>query len=192
MIVTTGFNVDLPRWLHDWLEPRRLPTLQSRMQLAIDLSRENFLQGSGGPFGAIVVSADDGALVAAGVNVVTSSCMSFTHAEMVALSLAQHRLKNWDLGSLGNFQLITSCEPCAMCFGALPWSGVSSLVTGARTKDAENVGFDEGPKPRTWMAKLNDRGIEVKRDVLRSAAAKVLQEYKDGGMPIYNPSKSSS
>ena len=74
-----------------------------------------------------------------------------------------------------------------MCYGAIPWSGITTLVVGARKHDAESVGFDEGPKPRTWMQHLKDRGIRIKRDVLRTEAAAVLDEYHEAGMPVYNP-----
>ena len=75
--------------------------------------------------------------------------LSLAHAEMVAVSLAQSAIGNWNLGSTGDAQLVTSCEPCAMCFGAVPWSGVSSIIWGASKEDAEERGFDEGDKPVT-------------------------------------------
>lgn len=73
-----------------------------------------------------------------------------------------------------------------MCFGAVPWSGVKSLVCGARKKDAEAAGFDEGDKPDHWVRSLQRRGIVVQCSVLRSEAAAVLANYSDGGGAIYN------
>jgi tRNA(Arg) A34 adenosine deaminase TadA len=87
-------------------------------------------------------------------------------------------------------QLITSCEPCAMCFGAVPWSGVTSIVCGARKEDAEAAGFDEGDKPDLWVASLQQRGIEVRQDVLRDEAAQVLRAYAAQAGLIYNPGTS--
>lgn len=75
-----------------------------------------------------------------------------------------------------------------MCFGALPWSGIKSLVCGARKEDAEEAGFDEGDKPEQWVASLQNRDIQVERGVLRSQAASVLAHYRDSGGPIYNAS----
>jgi len=72
-----------------------------------------------------------------------------------------------------------------MCFGAVPWSGVSSLVCGARDEDARSIGFDEGPKLTNWVEELESRGIRVVRDVLRDEAAAVLREYGQGGGMIY-------
>jgi tRNA(Arg) A34 adenosine deaminase TadA len=157
------------------------------MQLAIALSAENVRNKTGGPFGAIVVAQDGDTLAGAGVNLVTGAGLSMAHAEMVALSLAQRAVNSWDLGGARRMQLVTSCEPCAMCFGAIPWSGVSSMVCGARKQDAASAGFDEGDKPDNWMASLKRRGIEVCRDVLRDEAAQVLRAYADQSGVIYNP-----
>ncbi len=187
----------LPGWVDDfvsdWLsQPAAgLVTVEQRMRLAIALAAQNVCNQTGGPFGAIVVAHDTGTLVGAGVNLVTSLRLSMAHAEIVALSLAQRALDSWDLGSMGDMQLVTSCEPCAMCFGAVPWSGVSSIACGARRQDAAAAGFDEGDKPLDWAASLQKRGIAVTRDILRSDAARVLRDYADQAGAIYNPGKSS-
>ncbi len=186
----------LPGWMGDFIDSwmgkqsAGLAAVEQRMQLAIALSVENVRNQTGGPFGAIVVAEDSGMLVGVGVNLVTSLRMSMAHAEIVALSLAQRAVDSWDLGSNSRMQLVTSCEPCAMCFGAVPWSGVSSIVCGARKEDAAAAGFDEGDKPDNWAASLRRRGIEVRLDVLREEAAQVLRAYADQQGAIYNPGKS--
>jgi tRNA(Arg) A34 adenosine deaminase TadA len=81
--------------------------------------------------------------------------------------------------------LVTSCEPCCQCFGALVWSGVTELVCGALTGDAEAVGFDEGPKPDNWPETLKRRGIGVRLGVCRDEAREVLNEYERRGGTIY-------
>lgn len=156
------------------------------MALVIDVARENIRQGTGGPFGAAVVDSNNGKLVSLGVNLVTSAGLSIAHAEMVAISLAQHRMGQWDLSQAGNMSLITTCEPCAMCFGAVPWSGVRKLVCGARKSDAQTAGFDEGDKPIEWVQSLRDRGIEVELDVMRSTAVDIFRLYRASGGEIYN------
>jgi tRNA(Arg) A34 adenosine deaminase TadA len=186
----------LPGWMSDFIvswvgkQPAGLAAIEQRMQLAIALSAENVRKQTGGPFGAIVVAEDSGLLVSAGVNLVTSLHLSMAHAEIVALSMAQRAVNSWDLGSTSRMQLVTSCEPCAMCFGAVPWSGVSSIVCGARKEDAAAAGFDEGDKPDDWAASLRKRGIEVRLDVLRDEAAQVLRAYANQQGAIYNPGKS--
>ncbi len=190
MTIHSHCSFELPAWVNpflaDWHQP--LSTISGRMQLAIALSRESVMQKTGGPFGAVVVHEKTGELVSVGINLVTTAGLSIAHAEMVALSLAQLSVGQWNLSHSGPLQLVTSCEPCAMCFGALPWSGISSLICGARKQDAEAAGFDEGDKPGQWVKSLQRRDIEVERGVLRSDAAAVLAFYRDSGGSIYNAS----
>jgi tRNA(Arg) A34 adenosine deaminase TadA len=184
-------EMSLPHWLDDfvsaWTEP--LETEEQRMHLAVTLAAENVRHHTGGPFGAIVVEEQGGRLLGVGVNLVTALELSMAHAEMVAVSLAQSASGNWNLGAAGDAQLVTSCEPCAMCFGAVPWSGVSSMIWGAGKEDAEAAGFDEGDKPRDWIESLHRRGIRTQGGILREEAAAVLARYAKRGGPIYHPEK---
>jgi len=181
--------IHLPTWVDSFLEtaPKIIKNVEDRMRFVLDLSRQNVQHGTGGPFAAAVFE-NDGRLVAAGVNlVVTAKCFVF-HAEIVALVLAQRIMDRYDLSDGGrlHYDLFATTEPCAMCFGALPWSGVQRLVCGARDEDARAIGFDEGPKLIDWVTALNDRGIAVVRDVLRMDAVAVLQNYAATGGTIYN------
>lgn len=157
------------------------------MGFVVELAAINVENGTGGPFGAAVFEHRTGRLVAIGVNLVESACCSHAHAEMAALANAQQTLGDFDLGAAGlsEHELVTSCEPCAMCYGAIPWSGVRRVVCGARASDAEAIGFDEGAKPKHWVAELNKRGISVVRDLCRQEAVAVLQHYKATGGAIY-------
>ena len=180
---------ELPGWVGELLsEERTYPSAEDRMRLAVELARRNVRHGTGGPFGAGIFERESGRLVAPGVNMVVNSGCSVAHAEMVAIMVAQQRIGDFDLGGEGQpaHELVTSTEPCAMCLGATPWSGVVGLVCGARDEDAARVGFDEGAKPQDWVRLLEERGISVTRDVLRDEAAAVLREYGEGGGEIYN------
>jgi tRNA(Arg) A34 adenosine deaminase TadA len=185
------FELVLPDWmdsfLDDWAGP--LDSVENRMKLAVALSAENVRQKTGGPFGAIVVDEDSDRLLGAGVNLVTSSRLSMAHAEMVAIAIAQSVTGSWNLGAGPPLQLVTSCEPCAMCFGAVPWSGVSSLVWGAGREDAEKAGFDEGDKPEDWPQTLENRGIRTMGAVMQHEAAAVLARYARRNGHIYHPEK---
>lgn len=176
--------LSLPAWVGPWLARTAAAPVRgdaARMAIAIGLARENAVRGTGGPFGAAIFERRTGRLVAAGVNQVTRAGQSFAHAEMLAIALAQRARGGFDL-SRPRHELVTSSEPCAMCFGSIPWSGVARVVCGARAADAEAIGFDEGPKPRGWIAALEARGIEVVRDVARADAVAALRAYAG---PIY-------
>jgi tRNA(Arg) A34 adenosine deaminase TadA len=188
-------SITLPPWLLQELdgvpESKSFASAEERMAFVVELSRKNIANGTGGPFAAAVFDAVSGRLIAAGVNMVTRVGLSIAHAEIVALSQAQAVLGGFDLGGAGmpNCELVSSAEPCAMCLGAIPWSGVRSLVCGARDEDARAVGFDEGAKRQDWAEGLETRGIAVRRDVLRDAAAAVLRDYAEKGGVVYNGRK---
>lgn len=179
-----------PEWMVRFL-PRPetvFSTVQERMELAIALARANIENKTGGPFGAAIFDLETNRLISAGINLVEMSNCSLLHAEVVAIILAQSRLGNYDLGAelMPSCELISSVEPCAMCLGAIPWSGVKRIVCGARDEDARSVGFDEGDKPAEWIKSLEKRGIEVERDVCRKDAAQILSDYQRMGGLIYN------
>ncbi len=181
----------LPDWLIEACVPLTdtpMPTPEARMEFVVDLARRNTEKQTGGPFAAAVFDLSTGCLIAPGVNLVTSLRCSSAHAEIVALSTAQQRLAHYDLGATGmpRCELVTSTEPCAMCLGAIPWSGVRALTCGARGEDACAIGMDEGAKPDDWVGELESRGISVTRDVCREAAVAVLQDYLEAGGTIYN------
>jgi len=182
-------RIRIPTWLSDSISTfdTDYPSMQSRMAFTISLAKQNIEHGSGGPFGAAIFDMETHQLISVGVNVVVNSCCSLAHAEMVAISMAQQQLKSFDLASTQQrFELLTSCEPCAMCFGAIPWSGIKHLVCAARDEDARAIGFDEGPKMSEWRQALEQRGISVETDICRQQAIDVLQQYAVGGGAIYN------
>jgi len=88
-------------------------------------------------------------------------------------------------GRKRQFELFTSCEPCAMCLGATLWSGVSRIVCGATKDDAQAIGFDEGPVYEESYRHLEKCGVGVTRNVLTEEAASVLRRYGNSGL-IYN------
>lgn len=164
------------------------------MNLVATLSQLNIEHGTGGPFGAGVFRTNTFELVAPGVNLVLSSHSSLAHAEIVAIMMSQETLGVHDLGGTGlpPHELVTSCEPCAMCLGAICWSGVRYLVCGARGSDAEAIGFDEGPKPQNWVEALEQRGISVTTDIGRASATQVLNKYVEQGGEMYNGRQGST
>lgn len=179
---TTSVSIAIPAWIDEVVaaEGGTFTDDVARMRLAVRLSRENVERG-GGPFGAAIFAGDS--VVAAGVNRVLACGLTIAHAEIVAMMRAQSRLALQP--SAAPLTLVTSCEPCCQCFGALVWSGVTRLVCGAVTDDAEAVGFDEGPKPEKWVDTLESRGIGVALAVCRDEARDVLREYKRRGGTIY-------
>ena len=177
-------HLTLPTWIHDEVDGNRIyPDADSRIALAIQLSRRNIDHRSGGPFGAAVFT-ESGRLVGVGVNRVVPHNCSVAHAEVMALATSQQRLQNYRLNLGGErITLATSAQPCSMCYGALIWAGIDELLIAARADDVQALaGFDEGPLPADWAGELRKRGIEVHTDLMRDLARDVLRDYGESGL----------
>lgn len=181
--------VTLPDWVRETVTfETRYETDEDRMRLAIELSRHNVTRGTGGPFGAAIFEQSTGALLAVGVNSVMRLNNSTLHGETVAIMMAQQRLGSYTLAGSPDvaYELFSSCDPCAMCLGAVLWSGVRRMVTGADRDDATALSFEEGPVFPQSYRYLEERGVTITRGVLRQEAAAVLELYRRQGGPIYN------
>jgi len=184
-----ALNISLPDWTAGFVArwPDAVDDVM-RMRLAIALSRENVLARSGGPFGAVVYDADGTRPLGVGVNRVEPTNNACLHAEIVALMFAQAAAGSWTLrrASAAPRVLYTSCTPCAMCLGAVLWSGVGRLVCGATREDALELGFDEGPVFAESWRYLETRGIAIELGVLADEAREVFTRYKTSGGLVYN------
>jgi tRNA(adenine34) deaminase len=78
------------------------------------------------PFGALLV-AGNGAVLAAAENSQLTDEQVLAHAEM---NLLHRAVKDIAPDVLASSTLYASAEPCAMCAGAIFWSGVGRLVYG--------------------------------------------------------------
>jgi len=181
--------VEYPDWVSTVVEWNRpLVSAEDRMRLAVRLASENVERDTGGPFAAVIVESVSGRLVAVGMNSVVRLNNCTLHGEMVAFMMAQQRLRSFTLAAPGMpaHELVTSCEPCAMCLGAALWSGVRRIVCGAGRDDASRLSFEEGPVFPQSYKYLEERGIEIVRGVLRDEARTVLERYRARGGKIYN------
>ncbi|MEZ6089960.1 MAG: nucleoside deaminase [Pirellulaceae bacterium] len=184
-------QITLPAWIDQRRSslPSHVDALEDRMRLVIEYSRLNVAYDSGGPFAAAVFETQSGRLVSIGVNRVIPCSASLAHAEMVAIGIAQQQLGCYDLGAtqMPEHQLVVNGRPCAMCFGAIPWSGIRSVVIAASgTQIEELTGFDEGPIHPHWQHELRRRGIEVIEDVLADQACDVFRYFAASGGRVYN------
>lgn len=182
-------HLEYPDWVQsvvDW--DRTYGSDQDRMRLAIAVSRANVERGTGGPFGSAIFESESGRLVAVGMNSVVRLNNCVLHGETFAFMMAQQVTGSFTLNTtnLPRHELHTSCEPCAMCLGATLWSGVRRVVYGATREDATVLNFEEGPVFPESYKYLEDRGIEIVRQVLRDEAKAVLEFYRARGGKIYN------
>lgn len=95
----------------------------------IQIAKRALTQGNR-PFGALLVAAD-GTKLGEGENCQFTTEQVLAHAEM---NLLHEAVKKYDLSVLAKSTIYTSAEPCAMCAGAIFWSGVGRLVFGISGK----------------------------------------------------------
>ena len=77
------------------------------------------------PFGALIVNAEGQILVTARNNAVPPKGDPTQHAERLACSLVG---RQFTPAQLATATLYTSTEPCAMCAGAIYWTGIGRVV----------------------------------------------------------------
>ena len=106
------------------------------MDVAIDLSDDNFEKNYGGPFGACIVK--DGKIIGKGINMVIKNNDPTSHAEIVAIRNACKSIKSHDLSGC---ELYTSCYPCPMCLSAIIWANIKKVYYANTREDADAIGF---------------------------------------------------
>ena len=181
--------MDAPAWAATYLAPPpRFTNDETRVRFVVGLAYENVVRGTGGPFAAAVLVRATGQVVSIGLNAVERLQCSVAHAELIALAAAEAQLGSFSLRAqdVPAHELVATCQPCAMCLGAVGWSGIRRLVYAASRADAVAVGFDEGLIPTAWRRRLARRGIEVVSGVLRDEARAVMHLYLERGGAIYN------
>jgi tRNA(Arg) A34 adenosine deaminase TadA len=171
--VSRGLAWPVPGWLEEELPGTPLPDDAARMRLAIRLAERNLQEGTGSPFGAVVVERPSGRIVSAGVDLIVATACSVAHAETMAIARAQSAAGTEDLRSAGDLALYASASPCLMCLGAIRWSGVTLLAYASSDEDW-NGHWDDLPKPADWHGQLEERGVTVVAELLRDEARRCL------------------
>lgn len=81
------------------------------------------------PVGCVIVNNND--IISRSSNMVELLNDSTAHAELIAITSAQNSLNS---KNLDNCILYSTLEPCLMCYGAIYWSKINTVVYGASDK----------------------------------------------------------
>ena len=138
------------------------------MKRAIELS-ENSANGTGGPFGSVIVK--DEKIIAEASNEVTFTNDPTAHAEIVAIRKACKKLNTFNLSGC---DIYTSCEPCPMCLSAIYWSRINNIYYANTREDAKKKNFDDSMIYSEFSKKIEDRKIPIKQ-MLRDEALKAFE-----------------
>jgi tRNA(Arg) A34 adenosine deaminase TadA len=148
------------------------------MREAIAVANESIASGQS-PFGAVIATAK-GAIVCRAHNVVRSDCDATAHAEVVAIRRACSELGTIDLS--GHI-VVTTCEPCPMCAGAIHWARLDAVVYGAAIADATAAGFNELSLPLQDLYRRGGSKVLLHPGVLRQECADLFQAWHTGPHP---------
>ncbi len=110
------------------------------------------------PFGALLV-AGNGAVLAAAENTQVTEGQVLAHAEM---NLLHRAVTEFSPDVLAGSTLYANAEPCAMCAGAIFWSGVGRLVYGLSGDRLHEL---SGFSPHMLVASARDVLLRAGRQV---------------------------
>jgi tRNA(Arg) A34 adenosine deaminase TadA len=141
------------------------------MRLALEKARDGVARGQA-PFGACIVR--HGRVVACEHNAVWDHTDSTAHAEVQAIRVACERLGTVDLNGC---EIYATCEPCPMCFSAIHWARISTVVFGSRIADARGLGFSELTISNQQMKELGGSPVAIVPDFLRDECTSLFREW---------------
>jgi tRNA(Arg) A34 adenosine deaminase TadA len=101
-----------------------VPAEESFLRRSIELAREARAAGRH-PFGSLIVDEQGKIVVESRNNAVRPAGDPTQHAELLACAAAAKLLPE---AELARCTLYTSTEPCAMCAGAIYWTGIGRVV----------------------------------------------------------------
>jgi tRNA(Arg) A34 adenosine deaminase TadA len=150
-----------------------MPNHEAFLLRAIELAKSAREHGNH-PFGALLVSHTGEVLLEAENTVVTERDAT-GHAET---NLVRAASKHFSSEVLATATLYTSTEPCAMCSGAIYWSGISSVVFALSEQGLLELtgNNDDNPTmhlPCREVFKSGQRKIDVTGPMLEDEAKKV-------------------
>jgi tRNA(Arg) A34 adenosine deaminase TadA len=150
----------------------------SFLRRAIELAREARNDGRH-PFGSLVVNRHGEIVVAALNNAVRPKGDPTQHAESLACSQAAQLLPEAELAQC---TLYTSTEPCAMCAGAIYWTGIGRVVyalaeTGLLNYTGSHTGNPTLDLPCRDVFGRGQKQIAVAGPLLEDEAGKVHEGF---------------
>jgi tRNA(Arg) A34 adenosine deaminase TadA len=140
------------------------------MLAAIKEGTKNLKDLTGGPFGACLVKS--GKIIAVGRNGVLKND-STAHAEINAIRKACKKLKTYDLSGC---VIYSTTEPCPMCFSAIHWARIKTIVYGTNIADVEKRGFNELAISNVNFKKLGKSPVRIIQ-AFRDDCLKFLQAW---------------
>ena len=139
---------------------------------------ERSREGGDHPFGAVLVDPDGTVLLEVGNGFSRMGGDRTAHAETLLAAQA----KVYDQARLARCTMYSSAEPCAMCAGAIFWSGIGRLVYGQSEVGLRRwIGnHSENPSlflPCRTVFGASERQVEVVGPLLEDEAAALQEKF---------------
>ena len=152
----------------------KVPVLNKKYMLAaIKSALQGSSNGEGGPFGACIVK--EGKIIAVAHNTVLKDKNATHHAEIEAIRAASKILNNWNLkGCI----IYSTTEPCPMCFAAIHWANIETIIYGTRIEDVKKLGFNELTISNKQMKLLGKSNVTIMPHFMRAECVILLNKYK--------------
>lgn len=141
------------------------------LRKAIEMAKQARERGNH-PFGALMVV--DGREVLTAENTVNTERNPTAHAET---NLVQKAIRELPPGKLARATLYTSCEPCAMCAGAIYWAGIRKVVFALSCVELARLAGGDFPFPCRELFSRARQAVEVTGPLLFEEAIKVHEGY---------------
>ena len=125
------------------------------------------------PFGACIVI--DGRVIACEHNQVWNNTDITAHAEIQAIRKACKKINTIDLRDA---IIYSTCEPCPMCFSAIHWAKIRTIVYAASIADAKRFGFNELAISNLEMKKNGKLKTKIVAFFEREEALKLFVDWK--------------
>lgn len=120
------------------------------------------------PVGCVIVR--DGEIIARGHNLTETMKDPTVHAEMNALRDVAKKLGGWRLPGCS---LYVTCEPCAMCAGAMVWARIEELYIGT---DDPKAGACGSVLDVAENKALNHQ-VSVHRGILKDECSGIMKDF---------------
>ena len=75
--------------------------------------------------------------------------------------------------------IYSTAEPCPMCFSAIHWAGIGTIVYGASIADAKKAGFRELSISNETLKKLGKSLIRIHRDFMKDECRNLFKAWSD-------------
>jgi len=124
------------------------------------------------PFGALLVC--DGQILLEAENTIFTEHDLTNHAEINLVRLA---VRQYDPAFLEDCTLYTSTEPCAMCAGAIYWSGIGAVVYACSATRLADIAGEQLAIRSTEIFATGIRKVFVTGPVLEDEATSVHVAY---------------